>query len=42
MDHLTRIYEEVYTSLAGPIGDDGEIRGIVVYNVPTQQITDSR
>lgn len=41
MEHLTRMYEEGYTSLAGPMGDDGEIRGIVVYNVPTQQMADS-
>lgn len=41
MAHLTRMYEEGYSSLAGPFGDDGEIRGIVVYNTPTQQQADS-
>lgn len=41
IDHLNRMYKEGYSSLAGPLGDDGDIRGIVVYNVPTQQIADS-
>lgn len=39
--HLSRMYEEGYTSLTGPMGDDGEIRGIVVYNTPTQREADS-
>jgi len=32
---------EGYASLIGPFGDDGEIRGIVVYNTPTQKEADS-
>lgn len=39
--HLTRMYEEGYTSLTGPMGDDGELRGIVVYNTATQKEADS-
>ncbi len=41
MAHLNRMYNEGYSSLAGPMGDDGEIRGIVVYNTATQGETDS-
>ena len=33
--HLSRMYQEGYTSLTGPFGNDGEIRGIVVYNTAT-------
>ncbi|GAA4310826.1 hypothetical protein GCM10023115_33720 [Pontixanthobacter gangjinensis] len=39
--HLSRMYEEGYTSLTGPMGDDGELRGIVVFNTATQQEADS-
>lgn len=39
--HLTRMAEEGYSSLTGPMGDDGEIRGIVVYNTPTLEEADS-
>lgn len=39
--HLSRLYKEGYTSLTGPMGDDGEIRGVVVFNTPTQQEADS-
>ncbi len=41
MEHLTRMYEEGYTSLTGPMGDDGELRGIVIFNTPTQREADS-
>lgn len=41
MAHLTRMYNEGYTSLTGPMGDDGELRGIVIYNTPTQKEADS-
>lgn len=41
MAHLTRMYNEGYSSLAGPMGDDGEIRGIVIYNTATQREADS-
>ena len=41
MAHLSRMYKEGYTSLTGPMGDDGELRGIVIYNTPTQKEADS-
>ena len=41
MAHMTRMYEEGYTSLTGPMGDDGDLRGIVIYNTATQQEADS-
>lgn len=39
--HLNRMATEGYLSLAGPFGDDGEIRGIAVYNTPTLKMADS-
>jgi len=39
--HLSRMAREGYASLIGPFGDEGEIRGIVVYNTPTQKEADS-
>ncbi len=41
MEHLKRMYDEGYADISGPFGDDGEIRGITIYNVPTLQIADS-
>lgn len=35
--HLSKLYEQGHTSITGPFGDDGEIRGIVVYNTATQE-----
>ena len=39
--HLERMAKEGYTSLTGPMGDNGDIRGIVVYNTATQKEADS-
>ena len=39
--HLGRMYEEGYADISGPFGDDGEIRGITIYNVPTLEMADS-
>jgi len=39
--HLERMAVEGYTSLTGPMGDDGDLRGIVVYNTATQEEADS-
>ena len=39
--HLGRMYEEGYADISGPFGDNGEIRGITIYNVPTQKMADS-
>lgn len=39
--HLGRMYEEGYADISGPFGDDGDIRGITIYNTPTLAIADS-
>lgn len=41
MAHLGRMYEAGYADISGPFGDDGDIRGITIYNVPTLQMADS-
>lgn len=41
MEHLGRMYEEGFADISGPFGNDGEIRGITIYNVPTLQMADS-
>lgn len=35
LKYLSKLAEKGKTSLTGPFGDDGEIRGIVVYNTAT-------
>lgn len=35
LDYLSKVFREGHTSITGPFGDDGEIRGIVVYNTAT-------
>lgn len=39
--HLSKMYELGYADISGPFGDDGDIRGITIYNVPTLKIADS-
>ena len=39
--HLGRMYEEGYADISGPFGDDGEIRGVTIYNTPTLEMADS-
>jgi uncharacterized protein YciI len=39
--HLGKMYELGYADISGPFGDDGDIRGITIYNVPTLQMVDS-
>ncbi|WP_299676612.1 YciI family protein [uncultured Dokdonia sp.] len=39
--YLGRMYELGYADISGPFGDDGELRGITVYNVPTLKMADS-
>jgi uncharacterized protein YciI len=39
--HLGRMYEKGYADISGPFGDDGDIRGITIYNVPTLKMADS-
>ena len=41
MGHLSRMAEEGYASLIGPVGGDGDLRGIVIFNTPTEQMADS-
>lgn len=41
LEHLSRMAAEGYASLMGPFGDDGEIRGVVVYQTPTEKMADS-
>lgn len=41
MAHLGRMYELGYADISGPFGDDGEIRGITIYNTPTLKMADS-
>lgn len=39
--HLGKMYELGYADISGPFGDDGDIRGITIYNVPTIEMADS-
>ncbi len=41
MAHLGKMYDEGYADISGPFGDDGDIRGITIYNTPTLEIADS-
>jgi uncharacterized protein len=37
MKHLDKMYRDGKMDLAGPMGDEGDIRGICVYNVATME-----
>ena len=39
--HLGRMYDEGYADISGPFGDDQDVRGITIYNVPSLKIADS-
>ncbi|WGD35926.1 hypothetical protein [Olleya sp. YS] len=39
--HLGKMYDLGYADISGPFGDDGDIRGITIYNVPTLKMADS-
>lgn len=41
MAHLNKMYELGYADISGPFGDNGNIRGITIYNVPTLKMADS-
>ena len=41
MAHLQKMYDLGYADLSGPFGDNGDIRGISIYNVPTLKMADS-
>jgi len=39
--HLSRMYDEGFADISGPFGDNSEMRGITIYNVPTLKMADS-
>jgi len=39
--HLGKMYDLGYADISGPFGDDGDIRGITIYNVPSLEMADS-
>ncbi len=39
--YLGKMYDLGYADISGPFDDDGVIRGITIYNVPTKQLADS-
>ena len=41
LNHLSLMYELGHADISGPFGDEGEIRGITVYNTPTFEMADS-
>jgi len=41
MAHLKKMYDLGYADISGPFGDDGNLRGITIYNVPTLKMADS-
>ena len=41
LEHLGKMYELGFADISGPFGDDGDIRGITIYNVPTIEMADS-
>ena len=41
LQHLSRMYMEGFADISGPFGDDGDIRGITIYNTPTLEMADS-
>ncbi len=41
LEHLGRMYDLGYADISGPFGDEGEIRGITIYNTPTLEMADS-
>ncbi|WP_405294224.1 YciI family protein [Algibacter sp. Ld11] len=41
MEHLSKMHELGYADISGPFGDDGDISGVTIYNVPTLKMADS-
>ncbi|NJX14152.1 YciI family protein [Tamlana crocina] len=41
LEHLQKMYDLGYADISGPFGDDGDIRGVTIYNVPTLKMADS-
>lgn len=41
LEHLQKMYNLGYADISGPFGDNGDIRGITIYNTPTIEMADS-
>ncbi len=41
LQHLGKMYELGYADISGPFGDNGDIRGITIYNTPNLEMADS-
>lgn len=41
MQHLKKMYNMGYADISGPFGDDSDMRGVTIYNVPTLKMADS-
>lgn len=41
LKHLQNMYDLGYADISGPFGDNGDIRGITIYNVPNLEKADS-
>ncbi len=39
--HLAKMYDLGYADISGPFGDNGDIRGMTIYNVPNKEMADS-
>lgn len=41
LEHLGKMYDLGHADISGPFGDDGDIRGITIYNTPSFEMADS-
>lgn len=39
--HLSKMYDLGYADISGPFGDNGDLRGVTIYNVPNLKMADS-
>lgn len=39
--YLNKMYELGFADISGAFGDEGDMRGVTIYNVPTKKIADS-
>ncbi|WP_159021990.1 YciI family protein [Formosa sp. L2A11] len=39
--YLNKMYELGYADISGSFGDEGDMRGVTIYNVPNQKMADS-
>ncbi|KAB1070015.1 hypothetical protein F6U93_02200 [Tamlana haliotis] len=40
LEYLSKMYEEGHADISGPFGDDTDLRGITIYNVPTKKMAE--